>query len=78
MAPAPPVEQVGAPPPPGAADPAAALVELAPPAALLHDGKRVGISPAGIRIGRTDDNDVALDDELVSRHHAQIAAADGR
>lgn len=31
-----------------------------------------GAGPAGLRVGRADDNDIVLDDLLVSRHHAEL------
>src|SRR5947208_5988689 len=51
---------------------------FAPPATLLHHGRRIALEPPGISIGRRSDNDLVLEGERVSRHHARIAASDGR
>lgn len=73
-----PLEQAGSPsalhpvPPPARRD------APAPPAALLHAGRRVPIAPGGVTIGRQEDNDVVVDAELASRRHARVAARDGR
>src|SRR4051812_47039625 len=50
----------------------------APPATLLHDGRRVALEDDGISIGRRSENGLVLQGERVSRHHARIAAAHGR
>ncbi|MBA2463205.1 MAG: ATP-binding cassette domain-containing protein [Actinobacteria bacterium] len=31
-----------------------------------------GATPRGLRVGRTDENDIVIDDLLVSRHHAEL------
>jgi predicted component of type VI protein secretion system len=31
-----------------------------------------GASPAGLRVGRAEDNDIVVEDLLVSRHHAEL------
>ena len=38
----------------------------------LADGRAVGIPQHGLRIGRMTDNDLELDDPMVSRYHAQV------
>jgi ABC-type multidrug transport system ATPase subunit/ABC-type multidrug transport system permease subunit len=48
----------------------------APPALVLHAGRRIPLARE-LRIGRLADNDVVLDHESVSRHHARIQAAPG-
>jgi hypothetical protein len=39
-------------------------------------GQEYPMSPKGLRIGRTSENDVVLSDEKVSRHHATLWAQD--
>jgi ABC transport system ATP-binding/permease protein len=46
-------------------------------ATVLHAGRRVALDAHGISIGRRSDNQVVIDGERVSRHHARIAPADG-
>jgi ABC-type multidrug transport system ATPase subunit/pSer/pThr/pTyr-binding forkhead associated (FHA) protein/ABC-type multidrug transport system permease subunit len=41
-------------------------------ATILHQGRRLQLGPAGVRIGRLPDNDVAIERSAVSRHHAEI------
>ncbi|MDQ2996083.1 MAG: FHA domain-containing protein [Chloroflexota bacterium] len=46
---------------------------------ITYPDKRQRIFPltkATIRIGRTSDNDVILDDERISRHHADILCSE--
>jgi ABC-type multidrug transport system ATPase subunit len=50
----------------------------APPATLLQGGRRVALHDDGVSIGRRSENDMVLSGELVSRHHARVAPADGR
>src|SRR4051812_5764078 len=47
-------------------------------ATVLHSGRRVSLRDDGLAIGRRSDNDVVLPAEGVSRHHARIAASNGR
>jgi ABC-type multidrug transport system ATPase subunit/pSer/pThr/pTyr-binding forkhead associated (FHA) protein/ABC-type multidrug transport system permease subunit len=42
------------------------------PVTLLLGDRRVDVAPDGLTIGRDPDNDLVLDAELVSRHHAAI------
>src|SRR4051794_37738942 len=51
---------------------------IAPPATLLHDDRRLLLQGGGLSIGRRSENDLVLQGERVSRHHARIAPADGR
>ena len=49
-----------------------------PPAALTEtDGTVRAVTGYGLRIGRTPDNDLAVADHEVSRHHCAITATDG-
>src|SRR5215217_2474211 len=50
----------------------------APPATMLHAGKRVAVPSGGLTIGRRSDNDIAVVSDRVSHHHARIAADGGR
>ena len=47
---------------------------------VLEDGQEVVVPLIGlITLGRDDDNDVVIDDERISRHHAELVThADGR
>jgi ABC-type multidrug transport system ATPase subunit/ABC-type multidrug transport system permease subunit len=47
------------------------------PATVLHSGRRIVLPGGELSIGRLPDNDVVIDKEAVSRHHAQILAAEG-
>lgn len=49
------------------------LVALTPP----FRGKLYAIKRSGATIGRAPDNDIVLDDETVSRHHARILVEPG-
>jgi ABC-type multidrug transport system ATPase subunit/ABC-type multidrug transport system permease subunit len=49
----------------------------APPATLLQGERRIPLDGDGISIGRRSENDVVLQGELVSRHHARVGAAEG-
>lgn len=40
-------------------------------------GRSVDVHPTGFRIGRTDDNDLALDEEGISRRHCRLFYEDG-
>ena len=40
-------------------------------------GQRLALKPAIVTIGRGEDNDIWLDDDLVSRHHAELAWDNG-
>jgi pSer/pThr/pTyr-binding forkhead associated (FHA) protein len=40
-------------------------------------GRLFPLKTAGINIGRSSENDITIDDETVSRHHARIFADDG-
>src|SRR3954452_20970275 len=51
---------------------------FAPPATLLHHGRRLVLQGGGITIGRRSENELVLHGERVSRHHARIEPADGR
>ena len=42
-----------------------------------HAPWRVGIGPGRMRVGRSQDNDVVLPDDRVSRHHGQISVRFG-
>jgi ABC-type multidrug transport system ATPase subunit/pSer/pThr/pTyr-binding forkhead associated (FHA) protein/ABC-type multidrug transport system permease subunit len=44
---------------------------------MLHGGRRLALDGDGLTIGRRSENDVVLQGDLVSRHHARIGAADG-
>jgi len=48
----------------------------APPASLLHAGRRTWIESAGLTIGREEGNDVMLDTPEASRRHARVFATD--
>src|SRR4051795_13730401 len=50
----------------------------APPATLLHAGRRLAVPPGGLGIGRRSDNDLALASDRVSRPHARIATDGSR
>ncbi|MGB8347301.1 MAG: FHA domain-containing protein [Ktedonobacteraceae bacterium] len=41
-------------------------------------GQRLALKRAVITIGRGEDNDIWLDDDMASRHHAELAWADGQ
>jgi ABC transport system ATP-binding/permease protein len=69
-----PSEQIGA--PARTAEPPAPF--LAPLAVLVRAGRRVPISQRGLTIGRAPENDVVVDSDRSSRHHARIVAAEGR
>ncbi len=49
------------------------LVVLNPP----RRGKLYRIKKSGLTIGRAEDNDIVLDDETVSRHHARLLVESG-
>jgi len=40
-------------------------------------GKLYRINKAGLTIGRAEDNDIVLDDETISRHHARLVIEPG-
>ncbi len=44
------------------------------PAALLFQGRRVEVGPAGVVLGRSESNDIVVAGERVSRRHARIEA----
>jgi len=74
--PARPIEQIGS---PSSVRPLGQLVGAAPPlATLVAKGRRWPVPLQGISIGRQDDNDLVLDVERASRHHARILPAEGR
>src|SRR4051812_32712881 len=50
----------------------------APPATVLHAGRRLDVPSGGLGIGRRSDNELALASDRVSRHHARIASNGGR
>ena len=66
---------------PGAAGQASAAPEPQPerdgPATLLHAGRRIPVTGAGVSIGRHADNDLVLPEDLVSRRHARVAPGPG-
>jgi ABC-type multidrug transport system ATPase subunit/pSer/pThr/pTyr-binding forkhead associated (FHA) protein/ABC-type multidrug transport system permease subunit len=72
----PPVEQAGSPSairgtlPPTVGPP--------PPAEVLHAKRRIPVPPGGLKIGRMSENDVVLETDLASRHHARIVPSEGR
>jgi predicted component of type VI protein secretion system len=39
---------------------------------LMEDGRSIAVNENGLRIGRMPDNDLVLNDNLVSRHHCAI------
>jgi ABC-type multidrug transport system ATPase subunit len=47
-----------------------------PPAAILHDSRRIAVGPAGLTLGRRSENDLILKTDRASRRHARIAPAD--
>jgi len=49
------------------------LIILDPP----HRGKLYRIKSSGVTIGRAEDNDIVLEDETVSRHHARVLVESG-
>ena len=51
---------------------------FAPPAVLVRAGQRIPIPQRGLTIGRAPENDVVVDSDWSSRHHARIVAAEGR
>jgi len=61
---------------PGGPRPVGAPVETRGPAAhtvgTLRDVRSVHVASAVVRIGRAPDNDIVLDDLVVSRHHAEL------
>jgi ABC-type multidrug transport system ATPase subunit/ABC-type multidrug transport system permease subunit len=61
--------------PPPAAEPHAR--RDAAHATVLHHGRRIGVSGAGLTIGRLADNDIAIPSSSVSRHHARISPVRG-
>lgn len=46
-------------------------------ASVLHHGRRIPVTAAGLTIGRLPDNDVAIPSSAVSRHHARISPVPG-
>jgi two-component system, cell cycle response regulator len=54
-------------------DPGSCLVQLNGP----RLGRKLALGPEGLRIGRDEDNDLAVDLDTVSRHHARIYLAQG-
>jgi ABC-type multidrug transport system ATPase subunit len=48
----------------------------AAPATLIQGGRRLALHGDGLTIGRRSENDVVIQGELVSRHHARIAAGE--
>jgi ABC-type multidrug transport system ATPase subunit/ABC-type multidrug transport system permease subunit len=61
--------------PPPAAEPHAQ--RHAATATVLHHGRRIAVSAAGLTIGRLAENDIAIPSSSVSRHHARIAPVPG-
>jgi predicted component of type VI protein secretion system len=53
---------------------AAARVQTA---LLLHEGKRLVVGPAGVTLGRSRQCDIVVNDENVSRQHAEIRPRGG-
>jgi ABC-type multidrug transport system ATPase subunit/ABC-type multidrug transport system permease subunit len=51
--------------------------EAPAPVTVLHHGRRIPVSGAGLAIGRLPDNDVAIPSNSVSRHHARIQPVPG-
>ena len=49
-----------------------------PAAHVLHNGQRIEIPPAGLKIGRATDSDVVIASEQASRRHASIVPSEGR
>jgi ABC-type multidrug transport system ATPase subunit/pSer/pThr/pTyr-binding forkhead associated (FHA) protein len=47
------------------------------PVTVLHHGRRIPVTHAGLTIGRLPDNDVAIPSSAVSRHHARIHPVPG-
>jgi len=66
-----PVEQIGTP------MRNRSVAMIAPPATLVRSGQRIRIPPGGLTIGRAPDNEVVVDSDQVSRHHARIATDQG-
>ncbi|MEA2180689.1 MAG: hypothetical protein QOG77_3986, partial [Solirubrobacteraceae bacterium] len=58
--------------PPAPAEPEGASVT----ATLIHDGRRIALPDAGVGIGRVVENDVVLEDDGISRRHAEIRRGD--
>ncbi len=44
---------------------------------LLFMGRRIAVADAGATIGRRSDNDVVIEVDVVSRHHARVEASNG-
>jgi len=51
-------------------------VEISAPASLLHEGRRLPLDEE-LTLGRSEENDIVLADERVSRRHARVFAEDG-
>ena len=66
------MREASTPHPAGAADPGPA-----PAGTLIHAGRRMALHGDGVTIGRRSENDVVLQGELISRHHARVAPSDG-
>jgi pSer/pThr/pTyr-binding forkhead associated (FHA) protein len=61
--------------PAGPAGPAASGGQTVGRILVAHQGKTVGereLKPGRLVIGRTSDNDLAIDSKFISRHHCQI------
>src|SRR4051812_1272693 len=44
------------------------------PATILHQGRRIALTAAGLQIGRVPGNDIEIPSQAVSRQHARITA----
>src|SRR3954449_2484315 len=58
-------------------DGAQARREAAPAGTVIQAGRRLVLDGDGLTIGRRSENDVVIERERVSRHHARIAPSDG-
>jgi pSer/pThr/pTyr-binding forkhead associated (FHA) protein len=46
-------------------------------ATVLFQGRRIAVNAEGLAIGRRSSNDLVIESEMCSRHHARIELADG-
>jgi ABC-type multidrug transport system ATPase subunit/ABC-type multidrug transport system permease subunit len=58
--------------PPAPAEPEGASLT----ATLIHDGRRLPLPDGGVGIGRVAENDIVLEDDGISRRHAEIRRGD--
>src|SRR3954468_12483927 len=51
--------------------------DAAPAGTVIQGGRRLALEGDGLTVGRRSENDIVLQGELVSRHHARIAPSRG-